>query len=138
MTILAVVLVPETNHRTLLQRRAKKLRKETGDERWHAQSPIQESPMQLILNSLYRPLKVATSTYLSHCLASRLESDRTVACLVYSSNIYPDSSANGIALGYPYLLFTTYTHPCIFLNRVFPKYLELFTAGLRESLVSPL
>lgn len=34
------------------------MRKETGDDRWHAKKPVEESPSKLVLISLYRPMKV--------------------------------------------------------------------------------
>jgi MFS transporter, DHA1 family, multidrug resistance protein len=50
--------MPETNPHIILQRRAKKMRKETGDERWHSKKAVKETPTQLLLLSLYRPMKV--------------------------------------------------------------------------------
>ncbi|KAL6235376.1 hypothetical protein BDW75DRAFT_209646 [Aspergillus navahoensis] len=58
-TLLAmlVLFVPETYHPVLLKRKAVKLRKETGDDRWIA--PIEKmdrSIAQTVLKSLYRPI----------------------------------------------------------------------------------
>lgn len=56
-----VLLVPETYHPVLLRRKALKLRKETGDERWKA--PIEHmdrSLVQTILHSIYRPFLLLT------------------------------------------------------------------------------
>jgi hypothetical protein len=58
LTIAAIIFIPETNPHILLQRRAKNKRKETGDDRWHALAKIKETPRQLLLNSLVRPMKV--------------------------------------------------------------------------------
>jgi multidrug resistance protein len=58
VTILGLFLIPETNPHILLQRRAKKIQKETGDDQWHALKKIKESPRRLLLLSLYRPMKV--------------------------------------------------------------------------------
>jgi len=51
--------MPETNPHILLQRRAKKMRKETGDQQWHSKKAVKETPTQLLLLSLYRPMKVS-------------------------------------------------------------------------------
>jgi hypothetical protein len=58
LTIAAIIFVPETNPHIILQRRAKKKRKETGDDHWHAMVKIKETPSRLLLNSLVRPMKV--------------------------------------------------------------------------------
>ncbi|KAL4754436.1 hypothetical protein BDW72DRAFT_166104 [Aspergillus terricola var. indicus] len=62
-TLLAmlVAFVPETYHPVLLKRKAVKLRKETGDDRWIA--PIEKmdrSIAQTVLKSLYRPILLLT------------------------------------------------------------------------------
>ncbi|KAJ6113783.1 hypothetical protein N7523_007100 [Penicillium sp. IBT 18751x] len=54
-----VLLVPETYHPVLLRRKAQKLRKETGDDRWIA--PIEKmnrSVAQTVLRSMYRPIQL--------------------------------------------------------------------------------
>ncbi|GAD99243.1 MFS transporter [Paecilomyces variotii No. 5] len=54
---LIVLFVPETYHPVLLRRKAQRLRKETGDDRWTA--PIEKmkrSVLQTVLRSLYRPM----------------------------------------------------------------------------------
>ena len=61
MSVLAVFVIPETNPQILLQRRAKKLVKETGDDRWHAPVIINESARKHVINSLIRPMKVLFS-----------------------------------------------------------------------------
>ncbi|KAL4998134.1 major facilitator superfamily domain-containing protein [Aspergillus recurvatus] len=62
-TLLAmlVLFVPETYHPVLLKRKAVKLRKETGDDRWIA--PIENtdrSIAQTVVKSLYRPILLLT------------------------------------------------------------------------------
>jgi len=57
--VVAFLCMPETNPHIILQRRAKKMRKETGDERWHSKKAVKETPTQLLLLSLYRPMKVS-------------------------------------------------------------------------------
>ncbi|KAL4987530.1 major facilitator superfamily domain-containing protein [Aspergillus falconensis] len=62
-TLLAtlILFVPETYHPVLLKRKAVKLRKETGDDRWIA--PIEKmdrSIAQTVLKSLYRPILLLT------------------------------------------------------------------------------
>ncbi|OOF97594.1 hypothetical protein ASPCADRAFT_166594 [Aspergillus carbonarius ITEM 5010] len=55
-SILVMIFVPETYHPVLLRNRARKLRQETGDERWRA--PIEKldrSVLKTVLRSLYRP-----------------------------------------------------------------------------------
>ena len=58
LSVLAFFFIPETNPNVLLQRRATKKRKETGDKRWRAKKSLTETPRQLLLNSLIRPMKV--------------------------------------------------------------------------------
>ncbi|KAF7116057.1 hypothetical protein CNMCM5793_003978 [Aspergillus hiratsukae] len=56
LLVLIILLVPETYHPVLLRRKAQKLRKETGDDRWKA--PIERmnrSVARTILRSTYRP-----------------------------------------------------------------------------------
>ena len=56
MLVLIVLFVPETYHPVLLRRKAIKLRKETGDERWHAPiEKMERSILQTIIRSCYRP-----------------------------------------------------------------------------------
>ncbi|KAL4927400.1 MFS transporter [Aspergillus undulatus] len=58
---LLALFVPETYHPVLLRRRAQKLRKETGDDRW--QAPIEKmdrSIARTVLQSLYRPVLLLT------------------------------------------------------------------------------
>lgn len=83
LTIMAIIVVPETNPHILLQRRAKKLRKESGNENWHAKKGVEESPSKLLLHSLYRPMKVSSfirsisflaSYFQSHCIVTRMVS----------------------------------------------------------------
>lgn len=55
------MLVPETYHPVLLRRRAVKLRKETGDNRWMAPiEKMERSLPQTILRSIYRPMLLLT------------------------------------------------------------------------------
>ncbi|RAL05066.1 MFS transporter [Aspergillus ibericus CBS 121593] len=61
LLVLIIFLVPETYHPVLLRRKARKLRKETGDDRW--QAPIEKlhrSVAQTVLRSIYRPLLLLT------------------------------------------------------------------------------
>ncbi|PGH19034.1 hypothetical protein AJ79_00068 [Helicocarpus griseus UAMH5409] len=59
--IAIVFLVPETYHPVLHRRKAVKLRKETGDERWRAPIEITErSVAQTVLRSIYRPMLLLT------------------------------------------------------------------------------
>lgn len=72
---LIAAFVPETYHPVLLRRKAIKLRKETGDERW--KSPIevmQRSILQTIIRSCYRPflLLALEPMCLNLCLFSAL------------------------------------------------------------------
>ncbi|KAJ5894479.1 drug/proton antiporter YHK8 [Penicillium taxi] len=70
-----IFLVPETYHPVLLRRKAQKLRKETGDERWIA--PIEKmnrSVTQTVLRSCLRPLQllVLEPMCLNLCLFSAI------------------------------------------------------------------
>lgn len=59
--VLIIVFTPETYHPVLLRRKAIKLRKETGDDRWHA--PIEKmnrSILQTVIRSCYRPFLLLT------------------------------------------------------------------------------
>jgi len=61
MLVLITLFIPETYHPVLLRRKAMKVRKETGDERWHA--PIEKmdkSILQTIIRSCYRPFLLLT------------------------------------------------------------------------------
>ncbi|PYI01080.1 MFS transporter [Aspergillus sclerotiicarbonarius CBS 121057] len=61
LLVLIIFLVPETYHPVLLRRKARKLRKETGDDRW--QAPIEKlhrSVAHTVLRSIYRPLLLLT------------------------------------------------------------------------------
>ncbi|KAJ5815351.1 hypothetical protein N7474_007128 [Penicillium riverlandense] len=61
LLISMVFLVPETYHPVLLRRKAQKMRKETGEDRWRA--PIEKmnrSVAQTVLRSMYRPLLLLT------------------------------------------------------------------------------
>ncbi|PYH40716.1 MFS transporter [Aspergillus saccharolyticus JOP 1030-1] len=54
--LLVLCFVPETYHPVLLRRKARRLRKETGEERW--QAPIERldrSILMTVIRSLYRP-----------------------------------------------------------------------------------
>ena len=56
MLSLIAVLVPETYHPVLLRRKAVRLRRETGDDRWKAPiETMQRSIAQTVLRSCYRP-----------------------------------------------------------------------------------
>ncbi|KAF1348213.1 major facilitator superfamily domain-containing protein [Delphinella strobiligena] len=67
--ILLIFLVPETYQPILLRREAQKLRKETGEMRWHA--PIEKmhkSVARTILTSTYRPFLLLTLEPMCACL----------------------------------------------------------------------
>jgi len=59
MLALLALFVPETYHPIMLRRKAQKLRKDTGEERWIA--PIEKSDKSIsktVLISLYRPMQL--------------------------------------------------------------------------------
>lgn len=59
MLVLITIFVPETYHPVLLRRKAQRVRKETGNEKWHA--PIEKmdrSIFQTIIRSIYRPFQL--------------------------------------------------------------------------------
>lgn len=58
LSIVFVLVVPETRHTVLLERRARKLRKETGDSRYHALGALdhRRSISQILRETLYRPV----------------------------------------------------------------------------------
>lgn len=54
---IVVIFLPETHHQTILKRRAKKLRKLTGDERYRAISEVKVRKLKEIMNdTLLRPI----------------------------------------------------------------------------------
>lgn len=56
MLVLVTALVPETYHPVLLRKKARKLRKETGDERYKAPIEVSDRTITMtVLHSLYRP-----------------------------------------------------------------------------------
>lgn len=72
---LVALLVPETYHPVLLRRKARNIRKESGDDRWHA--PIEKmnrSILETILWSCIRPFQLLTfePMVLNLCLYSAL------------------------------------------------------------------
>ncbi|OQE25142.1 hypothetical protein PENSTE_c006G10182 [Penicillium steckii] len=55
------LFVPETYHPVLLRRKARKLRQETGDDRWKAPiEKLERSVPQTVLRSMYRPILLLT------------------------------------------------------------------------------
>lgn len=96
--MLAWFMIPETNPNILLQRRAKKIRKETGDDKWYAKRGIKETPTQLLLRSLVRPMKLLIFSPIVLSLAM-FPPPLTVSLMLRSL---------GIIFGYVYLLFTTF------------------------------
>ncbi|KAK4063180.1 MFS permease [Trichoderma simmonsii] len=59
MWVAIVVLVPETYHPIILRNKARKLRKDTGDERWLAPSEkTQKTVVQAVGTSLQRPFQL--------------------------------------------------------------------------------
>ena len=70
-----VISVPETYHPVLLRNKARRLRKETGNDQWHA--PIERldrSILQTIVRSIYRPflLLILEPMCLNLCLYSAI------------------------------------------------------------------
>ncbi|KAE8144642.1 major facilitator superfamily domain-containing protein [Aspergillus avenaceus] len=64
-----IFLVPETYHPVLLRRKARKIRQETGDNRW--QAPIEKlhrSVARTIMRSCYRPVLLLTLEPMCLCL----------------------------------------------------------------------
>ena len=61
MLALIIVLVPETYHPVLLRNKARKLRKDTGNESWKAPIEIHDrSITHTIITSIYRPFLLLT------------------------------------------------------------------------------
>ncbi len=57
--LFALITMPEVYHGVLLKRKAQRLRKETGDERWHHPHEKQKINLNNIVTKyLYRPLKM--------------------------------------------------------------------------------
>lgn len=83
-------MMPETNPHLLLQVKTRRKIKETGDTRYHAKYGVKETPTRLLINSLYRPMKL----------------------LIFSPIVLSLALALGIIFGYVYLLFTTF--PTVF------------------------
>ncbi|PYH90657.1 MFS general substrate transporter [Aspergillus ellipticus CBS 707.79] len=75
LLVLIILFVPETYHPVLLRRQARKIRKESGDDRW--QAPIEKlhrSVAQTVLRSIYRPwlLLALEPMCLSLCIFSAI------------------------------------------------------------------
>lgn len=73
--LLIIAFVPDTYHPVLLREKAQRLRKETGDDRWHApMEKTKKSIPQTILHSCYRPfvLLFLEPMCLNLCLFSAL------------------------------------------------------------------
>ncbi|KAJ5234354.1 uncharacterized protein N7469_003522 [Penicillium citrinum] len=61
LLISMILFVPETYHPVLLRRKARKLRAETGDDRWKAPiEKLERSVPQTVLRSMYRPILLLT------------------------------------------------------------------------------
>lgn len=59
MLALVALLVPETYHPVLLRNKARRIRKDTGDERWQARIEIMDRAIaQTIIRSIYRPFQL--------------------------------------------------------------------------------
>ena len=118
LTILAVLLIPETNPHVLLQRRAEKMRKETGDDRWHANKAVKETPTQLLLLSLVRPMKllIFSPIVLSLAMCVAVKSSLILVPLGSSSDIFISFSRRTLT----FLIFSEFrfrifqTLSCIF------------------------
>lgn len=73
--LLLVIFLPETYHPVLLQNKARRLRKETGNEKWHAAiEKHQRSKTQTIVRSCYRPFLLLSQEpmCLNLCMLSAL------------------------------------------------------------------
>lgn len=54
-----MAFVPETYHTYLLQKKARRIRSETGDDRWKAEKErISNKPTRAVLDSCQRPFKL--------------------------------------------------------------------------------
>ncbi|PWY74211.1 MFS transporter [Aspergillus eucalypticola CBS 122712] len=74
-SILVIIFVPETYAPVLLRSRARKLRQETGDDRWRAAiEKMDRSVLKTVLHSLYRPfmLLLMEPMCLNLCLLSSI------------------------------------------------------------------
>ncbi|GKZ24998.1 hypothetical protein AbraCBS73388_012022 [Aspergillus brasiliensis] len=74
-SILVIIFVPETYAPVLLRNRARKLRQDTGDDRWMATiEKLDRSVLQTVLHSLYRPfmLLLLEPMCLNLCLLSSI------------------------------------------------------------------
>ena len=72
---LVAFLVPETYHPVLLRNKARKIRKDSGDEKWQAPIEVMDrSIIQTIISSIYRPflLLALEPMCLNLCLFSAL------------------------------------------------------------------
>ncbi|KAH8600045.1 major facilitator superfamily domain-containing protein [Bisporella sp. PMI_857] len=55
--LLILFIVPETYHPVLLRNKARRMRRKTGDERWHANiDKLSRSILMTVIRSFYRPL----------------------------------------------------------------------------------
>ncbi|CCE66167.1 hypothetical protein TPHA_0O02010 [Tetrapisispora phaffii CBS 4417] len=59
--VLLMLFMPETHHGNILYRRARRLRKQTGDDRWSTASAEKEKKLELgafLLTAVYKPIKI--------------------------------------------------------------------------------
>ncbi|CCE64834.1 hypothetical protein TPHA_0I03320 [Tetrapisispora phaffii CBS 4417] len=59
--IVLLLFMPETHHGNILYRRARRLRKQTGDDRWSTASAEKEKKLELgafLLTAVYKPIKI--------------------------------------------------------------------------------
>lgn len=84
----ALFFLPETYAPVLLKRKAQRLRKETGNERWfHPQEKIKLSPKTIITKHLSRPLIMLTTEPMVTCLA--LYASFVYALLYMTLEVFP-------------------------------------------------
>ncbi|KAI1078117.1 major facilitator superfamily domain-containing protein [Whalleya microplaca] len=92
IAIITVIFMRETNATVLLQRKTERLRKETGNEKLTPKTTRNETPRQMLLRAIVRPVKL----------------------LVFSPIVLLVSLYAGVLFGLIFLLFTTF--PSLFVE----------------------
>jgi hypothetical protein len=108
-TLLLVFLVPETFMPVLLKRKAERLRKETGDERYRAPMETQDKNIwKSLVVSCYKPFRQLPSIIDYHACADEPDSE----LLIYERMVLLIDVWNALILGILYLAFQAF--PIIF------------------------
>lgn len=87
-TIIAIIFLPELYGPVLLKRKAQRLRRETGDERWyHPHEDVRPNPREIVTKHFTRPIKMLTTEPMVTCIA--LYASFVYALLYLTLEVFP-------------------------------------------------